>query len=459
MESAHVLLIKLTHGPRFYYVNPAIPYCCGEPGAGRRHRLHHPCRRREGRPLRRGRHRQDHRRRGHPDRQVRHDHPGRLAGPSSSAPPSSNPAPFDGVPPMPAPGLRIYDTTLRDGTQGEGISFSVADKLLIVERLDQFGVDYIEGGFPGSNPRDIAFFAEAKQLKLRHARLAAFGATRRAGAKAEEDPQLRTLLDSEMPVLTIVGKTWLLHVTEILRTTPGGEPGDDRGLRPLPRRPGPRGDLRRRALLRRLPGRSRLRPAHPRGGGPRRREPTCRSARRTAASWCPRSSASRPPSWRASAATRSASTATTTAASASRSRWPASRPARRLVQGTMNGYGERVGNANLVDHPAQPLPQDGPHGALRAEPGRSCATSRSSSTSWPTCGPIPRRPSSASRPSPTRAASTPTPPRRWRAATSTSTPRWSATAPASSSPTWPAAAASPSRRGNSGSSSTRSARR
>lgn len=116
--------------------------------------------------------------------------------------------------------VKIYDTTLRDGTQGEGISFSVADKLRIAERLDEFGVDYIEGGFPGSNPRDIAFFAEAKKLKLKHARLAAFGATRRAGVKASEDAQLRVLLESEMPVLTIVGKTWLMHVEEILRTTP-----------------------------------------------------------------------------------------------------------------------------------------------------------------------------------------------------------------------------------------------
>lgn len=115
--------------------------------------------------------------------------------------------------------VKIYDTTLRDGTQGEGISFSVTDKLLIAERLDQFGVDYIEGGFPGSNPRDITFFAEAKQLKLKHAKLAAFGSTRRAGIKASEDPQLKTILDSGMPVMTLVGKTWTLHVTEILRTT------------------------------------------------------------------------------------------------------------------------------------------------------------------------------------------------------------------------------------------------
>ena len=115
--------------------------------------------------------------------------------------------------------VKIYDTTLRDGTQGEGISFSVTDKLLIAEKLDHFGVDYIEGGFPGSNPRDITFFQEAKNLRLKHARLAAFGSTRRAGTKPSEDPQLRTLLDSAMPVVTIVGKTWTLHVTEILRTT------------------------------------------------------------------------------------------------------------------------------------------------------------------------------------------------------------------------------------------------
>jgi 2-isopropylmalate synthase len=121
---------------------------------------------------------------------------------------------------MASPPIRIYDTTLRDGTQGEGISFSVADKLLVAQRLDQFGVDYIEGGFPGSNPRDIAFFAEARGLKLSHARLAAFGSTRRAGGKADSDPQMRALLDSGMPVLTLVGKSWLLHVTEILRTTP-----------------------------------------------------------------------------------------------------------------------------------------------------------------------------------------------------------------------------------------------
>jgi len=116
--------------------------------------------------------------------------------------------------------VKIYDTTLRDGTQGEGINFLVTDKLLITERLDRFGVDYIEGGFPGSNPRDIAYFAEAKNLRLTHAKIAAFGSTRRAGVKASEDAQLQTLLASGVPVMTLVGKTSLLHVREILRTTP-----------------------------------------------------------------------------------------------------------------------------------------------------------------------------------------------------------------------------------------------
>jgi 2-isopropylmalate synthase len=123
------------------------------------------------------------------------------------------------IPSMKPSQVLVYDTTLRDGTQGEGISFSVTDKLQIAEKLDQFGVDYIEGGYPGSNPRDITFFQEVKKLHFKHAKLAAFGSTRRAGAKASEDPQLRTLLDSAVPVLTLVGKTWTLHVNEILRTT------------------------------------------------------------------------------------------------------------------------------------------------------------------------------------------------------------------------------------------------
>src|SRR3954468_8095714 len=118
------------------------------------------------------------------------------------------------------PEVEIYDTTLRDGSQGEGVNFSVMDKLRIAERLDSFGVHFIEGGWPGSNPKDIEFFAEAKRRKFKNARLAAFGSTRRKGIPVEQDDQIRLLLEAETPVITIYGKTWLLHVKEVLRTTP-----------------------------------------------------------------------------------------------------------------------------------------------------------------------------------------------------------------------------------------------
>jgi 2-isopropylmalate synthase len=116
--------------------------------------------------------------------------------------------------------VEIYDTTLRDGSQGEGINFSLADKIRIAERLDQFGVHYIEGGWPGSNPKDLEFFQQAAKRRWRNARIASFGFTRRKGVAVEQDDQIRMLLDAETPVVTIVGKTWLLHVTEVLRAKP-----------------------------------------------------------------------------------------------------------------------------------------------------------------------------------------------------------------------------------------------
>lgn len=115
--------------------------------------------------------------------------------------------------------ILIYDTTLRDGTQAEGVSFSVTDKLRVTKKLDQFGIDYIEGGWPGSNPRDVAFFEAARKLKLRYAKLVAFGSTRRANVYVTEDVQLQFLLDAHTSTVTIFGKSWLLHVTEVLRTT------------------------------------------------------------------------------------------------------------------------------------------------------------------------------------------------------------------------------------------------
>lgn len=115
--------------------------------------------------------------------------------------------------------VAIYDTTLRDGSQTEGVSFSTEDKLDILKRLDHFGVDFIEGGWPGSNPKDVAFFEAARSIPLEHARLVAFGSTRRAGIEAEQDSNLRTLVDSGAPCVAIFGKSWDLHVTNALKVS------------------------------------------------------------------------------------------------------------------------------------------------------------------------------------------------------------------------------------------------
>lgn len=111
----------------------------------------------------------------------------------------------------------LLDTTLRDGTQGEGVSLTVADKLKIAEKLDDLGVAYIEGGFPGANPKDEEFFRAAKSLHLKHAKLTAFGSTRRPGVRVEDDAGVRAVLDASTPVVAIVGKAWDFHVTEALR--------------------------------------------------------------------------------------------------------------------------------------------------------------------------------------------------------------------------------------------------
>ena len=116
--------------------------------------------------------------------------------------------------------LTIYDTTLRDGAQGEGVHFSLSDKLRLAEKLAAYGIHYIEGGWPGSNDKDREFFPEAKKLKWGSCKLAAFGSTRRAGTPASSDAQVKLLLDAETPVVTIFGKSWLLHVEKVLRTTP-----------------------------------------------------------------------------------------------------------------------------------------------------------------------------------------------------------------------------------------------
>jgi 2-isopropylmalate synthase len=115
--------------------------------------------------------------------------------------------------------VQIYDTTLRDGAQGEGVNFSLQDKLLIARRLDECGFDFVEGGYPLSNPKDAEFFQRIVEQPLKHARLCAFGMTRRRGVRAADDPGMKALIESQAPVVTIVGKTSDFHVTEVLRVS------------------------------------------------------------------------------------------------------------------------------------------------------------------------------------------------------------------------------------------------
>jgi 2-isopropylmalate synthase len=115
--------------------------------------------------------------------------------------------------------IATFDTTLRDGTQGESVSFSAEDKLLIAQKLDELGIDYIEGGWPGSNPKDKEFFERARDLRLSHAKLTAFGSTRLAKNSVEEDPNVRELIAAQTPVVSIFGKTWDFHVRRALGIT------------------------------------------------------------------------------------------------------------------------------------------------------------------------------------------------------------------------------------------------
>ncbi len=115
--------------------------------------------------------------------------------------------------------IEIYDTTLRDGAQSEDVSFSVEDKIRIAEKLDELGIHYIEGGWPGANPRDAEFFKKAKDLKLKNSKITAFGSTHRASLKVNKDPSIKALLTAKTQVATIVGKTWDFHVREALRVS------------------------------------------------------------------------------------------------------------------------------------------------------------------------------------------------------------------------------------------------
>ncbi|MFQ5329754.1 MAG: citramalate synthase, partial [Thermodesulfobacteriota bacterium] len=115
--------------------------------------------------------------------------------------------------------VKLYDTTLRDGTQAEDVNFSAEDKVRIAQKLDELGIHYIEGGWPGSNPRDIHFFDQMKKVRLSRAVLVAFGSTRRSGVKAKDDASIKALLKAGTPAVTIFGKSWNLHVRKALRIT------------------------------------------------------------------------------------------------------------------------------------------------------------------------------------------------------------------------------------------------
>ncbi|MBC8473468.1 MAG: citramalate synthase [Candidatus Omnitrophica bacterium] len=115
--------------------------------------------------------------------------------------------------------VKLYDTTLRDGAQGEGVSFSVGDKIKIAKKMDRFGIHYIEGGWPGSNPKDMGFFKEARKLKLKRSEVVAFGSTRRTKATPANDENLKAILKSGVRTVTIFGKTWDMHVTDVLKAS------------------------------------------------------------------------------------------------------------------------------------------------------------------------------------------------------------------------------------------------
>ena len=159
--------------------------------------------------------------------------------------------------------MRIFtfDTTLRDGTQGEAVSFTSDDKLLIAQKLDELGIDYIEGGWPGSNLKDKDFFARARELNLKHARLVAFGATRFSKKTVQEDASVQAMIEAATPVVSIFGKSWDLHVAPRARHHRRRKSADDFRDRALSEGSRQGSGLRRRAFLRRLSRQPRFRAA------------------------------------------------------------------------------------------------------------------------------------------------------------------------------------------------------
>ena len=246
---------------------------------------------------------------------------------------------------MPRERLYLFDTTLRDGAQTNGVDFTLADKIAIARMLDDLGIDYVEGGYPGANPTDTELFAEKRDCD---ASFTAFGMTRRPGRSASNDPGLVALLDAKADAICFVAKTWDYHVRVALETTPEENIASIRDSVRAAKAEGLRGAARLRAFLRRLQGQSGLR-AGLRQGRLRRRRAlggAVRHQRRHAAARGRRRSSAKSSS--ASPAITSASMRTTTPSRRWRISLAAVRAGARQIQGTLNGLGERCGNANLV---------------------------------------------------------------------------------------------------------------
>ena len=303
-----------------------------------------------------------------------------------------------------------FDTTLRDGTQGESISFSVDDKLIIAQKLDELGIDYIEGGWPGSQPQGQGVLrARRASSTCTHARLTAFGSTRFAKNPVDEDRNVRALVEAGTP-----GR---LHLRQDL--------GPSRQARPRHhRRRKPRPHLRDRRATSRITARKSSTtpsisstatsptPITPcaRSKPRSRPAPTCSaSATPTAARSPAASGRDRRRSAPAASMASSASTRTTIPMSPSANTLAAVEAGATHVQGCMNGYGERCGNANLASRHRQPRTQTRPHHHRPREARQPRRRSAASSPSWPTCRCATTSPSSARAPSPTRAACTSAP--------------------------------------------------
>ena len=353
--------------------------------------------------------------------------------------------------------IKVYDTTLRDGTQGEGVSFSMEDKVRIAQRLDALGIHYIEGGWPGSNPKDLRFFKRVQDAVFKSAKITAFGSTRRPGVKPQEDSNIQALVEAGPPVVTIFGKSWDLHVTHALGTTL------DENVAMI-------GDSV--AYLLKHFEEVIYDAEHFFDGFKKNREYalTTLKAAEAAGAHClvlcdtnggrlPHEVAEiiREVKKHVKGRPRWASTSTTTRECAVANTLAAVSEGVNHIQGTINGYGERCGNANLVSIIPNVMLKMGLD-CIPATACASCATSRASSPSWPIASRGARSRTWATPPSPTRAASTSRRCSSTPRPTSTSIPRRWAITGACSSRSWPASRTSCGRPRNTGSTSTRTPR-